>query len=913
MEIPLKSQPKVSTVNLLDDSKFRITTPVSPTDEDAHTQLPSNLPNKVGNSVNASNNLNNTVNAQTRMPSNYRFTRRFSESEQNNFDSETGRRIFDDGKIRPRVIKHDRLERQKTFTHLYGTKADPSAMTSNPSTTMSNATIPVNNNENAYPIESSPMRIYSRSHDSNIDVNESYRIGLEDEYIPGLNFSDMVYEWNKSTSDLDSKHQKSDTSINNTNNSNNSYTSIPNTPHSREESYLDLNKLHAQVSPQPIRAANQANKLSYSKLHEYMKTRLPGMDIPELVNDDNKSTDTLISTSSENKRVVAPCDEDGPVEIPIKAKKQKSISSTLLDPITGEINYEVILNSLPPNFNELPYSQRKKLVKSFSESIDYSQFSVYAKNSLGSSVGSDKRTPRSGGNSGNNSFIRRPRMGSLNTIAGRLLAHTSTNDLKKLHEQKYNIDEKGAVVMGHELGKIIGFGAWGTIRECSDDEGNIRAIKIVKCTRDFDTPHGSSRMGFTEAGCQRHNPKVLEVFKQEISIWKQLHHENILPLIDHLETENAIFCIMERIYGGTLFEVVTTMGQFDAGLHTTTGPLGFSIESQRSRLLQVIECTRQIVSALLYLHEQKGIVHGDLKLENVLVERNDSELFKVMLCDFGMSRIYSARVSRQSSTKHLAAPIAHAFSEDNPLTMRSRSSNTWERKPFTGGDTHHTKKLKLSIHDDSRVGLSNLLKGVGPSMQSIHLTPSEVYDLRQGKISPFKVKEVTPGVESGLPHSHIGSLPYAAPELLLPSPPPLGPSADVWALGVLMFAMCVGKLPFQHQYEPRLRAIISAGKFNKAELRKACLLEWVLEGDGIEEKESEEKEKDLFQSSSIVDLRRQAELEHLRCEWKEYQGKREFEWLYDIICGCLESNITKRWDTQKIDEHLNREMAEHSI
>ena len=38
----------------------------------------------------------------------------------------------------------------------------------------------------------------------------------------------------------------------------------------------------------------------------------------------------------------------------------------------------------------MPYSQRKKLVKSFSESIDYSQFSLFAKNYLGSSVGSAK-------------------------------------------------------------------------------------------------------------------------------------------------------------------------------------------------------------------------------------------------------------------------------------------------------------------------------------------------------------------------------------------------------------------------------------------------------------------------------------------------------------------------------------------
>ena len=55
-------------------------------------------------------------------------------------------------------------------------------------------------------------------------------------------------------------------------------------------------------------------------------------------------------------------------------------------------------------------------------------------------------------------------MWSLNTLAGRLLARTSTTDFKKLQEAmkpKYNVDEKGAIVLGHELGKVIGFGAWG--------------------------------------------------------------------------------------------------------------------------------------------------------------------------------------------------------------------------------------------------------------------------------------------------------------------------------------------------------------------------------------------------------------------------------------------------------------------
>jgi len=118
--------------------------------------------------------------------------------------------------------------------------------------------------------------------------------------------------------------------------------------------------------------------------------------------------------------------------------------------------------------------------------------------------------------------------------------------------------------------------------------------------------------------------------RREIEIQSRLHHSNIISIHEVYESKTDMTLVMEYADGGELFDYINECSTSHvSGLQTDDIYLGGLSESCARRLF------RQLVSAVDYLH-QNGVVHRDLKLENILLDGDNN----AKLADFGLSTTF---------------------------------------------------------------------------------------------------------------------------------------------------------------------------------------------------------------------------------------------------------------------------------
>jgi calcium-dependent protein kinase len=136
--------------------------------------------------------------------------------------------------------------------------------------------------------------------------------------------------------------------------------------------------------------------------------------------------------------------------------------------------------------------------------------------------------------------------------------------------------------------------------------------------------------------------------KSEVELYLSLDHPHIARLEQVFEQKDHVDLVMECMEGGELYERLIDAKQFD---------------EKRAAV-----AIRQILLAVRYLHA-RGIVHRDLKLENFLYERENSDHLK--LIDFGLAARQDGqkKMTQQCGSPNYLAPevLAASYTEKADL------------------------------------------------------------------------------------------------------------------------------------------------------------------------------------------------------------------------------------------------------
>ncbi|XP_044276892.1 testis-specific serine/threonine-protein kinase 4 [Varanus komodoensis] len=221
---------------------------------------------------------------------------------------------------------------------------------------------------------------------------------------------------------------------------------------------------------------------------------------------------------------------------------------------------------------------------------------------------------------------------------------------------------------GYQIGKVIGHGSYGTVYEAYfAKQKSMVAIKIIskkKASEDY----------------------LTKFLPREIQVMKSLRHKYVISFYQAIETTSRHYIIMELAPSGDVLEWIQKSGA--------------CTESLAGKWFS------QLALGIAYLHG-KGIVHRDLKLENLLLDKREN----IKISDFGFSKMVSGQTQpattasyrMMSCFSHLSQTYCGSFAYACPEILLGLPYNPFLSDIWSMGVILYTLVVAHLPFDDSNL------------------------------------------------------------------------------------------------------------------------------------------------------------------------------------------------------------------
>src|SRR5579864_4044717 len=209
----------------------------------------------------------------------------------------------------------------------------------------------------------------------------------------------------------------------------------------------------------------------------------------------------------------------------------------------------------------------------------------------------------------------------------------------------------------YEILQILGEGGMGAVYKAKDLELNrVIAIKVIR-------PELAS------------NPEILQRFKQELILARQVTDRNVIRIFDLGEAGGIRYITMEFVQGQTLHQILQKHGKLPVS--------------------EALDIMRQALNGLQAAHRE-GVIHSDLKPGNIMRDGQG----RVVVMDFGLARSLAGDGMTRTGTmmgtmEYMSPEQAQAKELDAPSDIFTSGLICYEL--LTGKMPYHADSVVASL------------------------------------------------------------------------------------------------------------------------------------------------------------------------------------------------------------------------